>query len=235
MAANAIDHFSWFQWVGPLKTIPDFIVHAFFVAAVLVVGAFLAHSKLKKVRENVLPDSKMNVKTVFELYTDFILGIMRGVMGDHAPHFLPLIGSVFIYVFVSNAIGLIPGFQISTTNLSTNLAVSLTVFVYYNAMGIKENGLGGYMKHFMGPIIWLAPLMLIIELIGHVVRPLSLSLRLAGNMNGDHMVLGIFSELVPIGVPVIFLFLGLFVSLVQAFVFSLLSMIYIAMATAHDH
>ena len=83
--------------------------------------------------------------------------------------------------------------------------------------------------------MWLGSLILVIELIGHLVRTLSLSLRLAGNMNGVLMVLGIFSELVPIGVPVIFLFLGLFVSLVQAFVFSLLSMIYIAMATAHDH
>jgi F-type H+-transporting ATPase subunit a len=101
-------------------------------------------------------------------------------------------------------------------------------------MGLKENGVG-YLKHFLGPLIWLAPLLLPIELISHMVRPASLGLRLAGNMTGDHTVLGIFLNLVPIGVPMVFYVLGLFVCFLQAFVFSLLSMVYISMATAHDH
>jgi F-type H+-transporting ATPase subunit a len=129
---------------------------------------------------------------------------------------------------------LIPGFVPPTDNINTNLAMSLTVFVYYHIMGVKAHGLKGYLKHFMGPILWLAPLIFVTEIIGHCVRPLSLSLRLFGNITGDHLVLGIFSNLVPVLVPVAFLALGLFVSFIQAFVFSLLSMIYINLATAHE-
>jgi len=131
-------------------------------------------------------------------------------------------------------LGLIPGFLPPTDNINTNLAIALTVFVYYHIMGIKAHGVKNYLKHFMGPILWLGPLMIVIELIGHCVRPISLSLRLFGNITGDHLVLGIFSGLVPILVPVVFMALGLFVSFIQAFVFSLLSMIYINLATAHE-
>lgn len=101
-------------------------------------------------------------------------------------------------------------------------------------MGIKENG-WGYLKHFMGPIILLAPLMLVIEVISHVVRPISLGLRLANVMKGDHTVLGIFLDLVPLFLPILFYILGIFVCFVQAFVFTLLSMVYVSMAIAHDH
>ena len=118
--------------------------------------------------------------------------------------------------------------------MNTAFAIGIFIFFTYNFLGIKENGLA-YLKHFLGPMLLLAPLMLPLEIISHVVRPMSLGLRLSGNMTGDHTVLGIFLDLVPYVVPVIFYGLGTFVSFVQAFVFTLLSMIYIAMATAHDH
>ena len=143
-------------------------------------------------------------------------------------------GALFIYILFSNLLGLIPGFLPPTDNLNTNVACALTVFIFYNYQGFKAHGFA-YLKHFMGPIWWLAPIMVVIEVISHLVRPASLSVRLFGNISGDHLVLGIFSSLVPIGVPVIFLFLGLFVSVIQAFVFTLLSMVYISLATAHDH
>jgi F-type H+-transporting ATPase subunit a len=108
------------------------------------------------------------------------------------------------------------------------------VFLYYNVVGIKTQGLKNYLGHMTGPILWLAPLIFVIELISHLVRPMSLSLRLFGNINGDHVVLGIFSDLVPLVLPVIFMALGIFVSVIQAFVFTLLSTIYIGLATAHE-
>jgi len=123
---------------------------------------------------------------------------------------------------------------LTTEMLATTLACGVVVFFYFNYVGIKEQGLIPYLKHFGGPIIFLAPLMFIIEMIGVLVRPVSLALRLFGNITGDHMVLGIFSDLVPIGVPVIFLALGIFVSFIQAFVFSLLSTIYVSLALPHD-
>ncbi len=101
-------------------------------------------------------------------------------------------------------------------------------------MGLKVNGLA-YLKHFLGPVLWLGPLMLIIEIASHVFRPLSLALRLRGNIMGDHVVLSIFSDLVPLVVPMIFYGLGIFVAFVQAFVFCLMTMVYISLSTAHDH
>jgi F-type H+-transporting ATPase subunit a len=135
---------------------------------------------------------------------------------------------------VSNLTGLIPGFLPPTSHPSTNFAISITVFLFYNYEGVRENGVG-YLKHFLGPVLFLAPMMVILELIQHIVRPASLGLRLLGNISGDHMVLGLFSDLTPLVLPVIFFGLGLFVSFIQAFVFTLLSTIYISMAIAHDH
>jgi len=118
--------------------------------------------------------------------------------------------------------------------VATNAAMAGTIFVYYNYSGFKEHGIG-YLKHFTGPVIWLAWLMLPIELIGHLVRPVSLSLRLAGNITGDHLVLGIFTDLTHFVIPIVFVGLGVFVAFVQAFVFTLLSTIYVSMAVSHDH
>ena len=142
--------------------------------------------------------------------------------------------TLFIFVLISNVLGLIPGFLPPTSHLTVNFGCALVVFVYYNYCGFKENGVG-YLKHFMGPVIWLAPLMIVVEIIGHSVRPFSLSLRLFGNINGDHMLVGTISELIPILASVPFLFLGLFVAFLQAFIFTLLTMVYISMSTAHNH
>jgi F-type H+-transporting ATPase subunit a len=108
------------------------------------------------------------------------------------------------------------------------------VFLVYNYFGFKEHGIS-YLKQFAGPVLWLAPLMFVIELLSHLFRPMSLSIRLFGNMFGDHMVLSIFSGLVPLIVPIIFMILGIVVSLIQAFVFSALSSVYIALAVSHEH
>lgn len=208
-------------------------------AALIMVSLLFCGVIVKKAFSNrasrILPTEKASLSNLFEIGVGSILKLMEDIMGDRARQFFPLIGSIFIFIFISNVIGLIPGFVSPTGNINTNFAISLTVFLYYNFIGIKTQGVKSYLHHLMGPIIWLAPLMFVIELIGHLARPMSLAVRLYGNMTGDHMVLQIFSGLTPYVVPVIFLGLGLFVCFIQAFVFSLLTIIYISLATEVEH
>lgn len=205
------------------------------VAGVLLLAGWVANRRLRHVEKCLVPKSKPTPSTLFEVIVEAILGLMEGVMGKRAWKYFPLIGASFIYIFVCNIVGLIPGLAPPTDNINTNAACAVIVFLYYNTVGIKEHGFINYAKHFMGPVIWLGPLMLVIELVSHIVRPVSLSVRLFGNMTGDHLVLGVFSELTPLFVPIIFLGLGLFISFIQAFVFSLLSIVYIALATEEGH
>lgn len=209
------------------------------VVTALVAGGLylLANAVMKaydEVDDPVIPDPKVSLRGIIEMSIQGLLSLFEGMLGERAKTFLPLLGTVFIYIFVSNMLGVIPGMPPPTGNINTNYAVALVVFIFYNYQGYKEHG-KGYLKHFMGPIVWLAPLIVVIEVLSHFVRVLSLSVRLFGNINGDHMVLGIFSNLLPPVIPVIFLCLGIFVAFIQAFVFTLLSTIYVSMAVSHDH
>ena len=246
-----------FTWLGSL--IPEGLHLAFgqevrlahsVLVMVLVLGvALLARASLMRStsgREGLVPDADLKPKNLFELYTESMLNMVRGILGkDDGDFYFPMIAGIFLYIFVSNVLGVLPGFAPPTAHLNTNLPIALSVFLVYNIAGIIRQGPKDYIKHLMGPIIWLAPLMFTIEVISHLVRPLSLSIRLYGNMSGDHLVLEIFMNELPQvvgavlgwGIPVIFLGLGIFVSLIQAFVFSLLSLLYIALAveTSDDH
>jgi F-type H+-transporting ATPase subunit a len=230
-------HFTWLGWLTDERVNEHniHVVTAGLIVLFLLVATLLVYRKLRRTEERLIPEPKTTLTNIFEVAVENILGLIEGIVGPDAKKFFPLIGTIFIYIFLCNVVGLIPGFLPPTDNINTNVSIALTVFVYYHVMGIKAHGIGGYLKHFLGPIIWLGPLVAVIEVIGHAVRPVSLSLRLLGNIVGDHLVLGIFSNLVPLFVPVIFMALGLFVSFIQAFVFSLLSTIYIALATAHEH
>jgi F-type H+-transporting ATPase subunit a len=182
----------------------------------------------------LIPAPTISLRNLFEVIVESLTNFVDSVMGHDGQIYLPVVATMFIYIFINNVFGLLPGFSPATDNLNTTLSIGLFSFVLYNIEGVRANGLA-YVKHFLGPLIWLAPLMLPIEIISQMVRPLSLGLRLFGNMTGDHTVLSIFLDLVPLGIPIIFYALGLFVCFVQAFVFSLLSMVYLSMATAHDH
>ena len=228
-------------WLGerirPLSWIDESTVHiasAALAAIILLILAVFAHFSLRKTEKHLIPSSKMTISGIFDVVSEGILKMMEGVMGKGAIRYLPLIGTLFLYIFFCNLFSVIPGLVPPTDNINTNIPCAVIVFFYYNIVGIKEQGLKKYLGHFAGPIIWLAPLLFAIELSSHLVRPLSLSVRLFGNITGDHMVLGIFSELVPVLIPVIFLFLALFVAFIQAFVFSLLSTVYIALAVEHE-
>jgi F-type H+-transporting ATPase subunit a len=231
--------FTWLSLIPGMDHAPSHVVMGIAVAAVLVLATFVARAQLVRVMRapngGIVPDSKLTFRNFFEIVAESLYNLTVSVIGEHdAPRFFPIIGTLFMFIFASNILGLIPGFLPPTDNMNTTLALGAFVFLYYNYMGFKEHGFA-YLKHFMGPVIWLAPLMIIIELVGHLARPLSLALRLRGNIQGDHLVLGIFSGLVPYLVPVIFYGLGVFVSFIQAFVFCLLTMVYISMSTSHDH
>jgi len=182
----------------------------------------------------LIPPPRFGLRNLFEMLADAIYGLMEGVLGPKdAKRFLPIIGSVFFFILFSNLLGLIPGFLPPTATLKTTVVLGVMVFLLTHIFGLRAHGLA-YLKHFLGPVWWLAPLMLPIELVSHVARPVSLSLRLLGNIVADHKVATVFFAMVPLLVPVPFLVMGVLVSVVQAVVFSLLSTIYISTAIAHE-
>lgn len=209
------------------------VLHAGLTFIILFVIAFLISSRYKK--DSTLPtDNTFSVANLMELAVGGLLNFMKQNMGEHAGKFLPLIGTTAFFILISNLMGSIPGFDPPTANLNTTVACALVIFVATHYVGIRTHG-ARYIKHFLGPVWWLAPVMLIIETISHFARILSLSIRLYGNMFGDHTVLAIFMGLVPLLIPVIFMGLGIFVALVQAFVFTLLSILYISGALEEAH
>lgn len=202
----------------------------------ILVGT-IYRAKISAVKNATIPDRGITFRNVFEALGQFIYNLARNIMGEaEAKKYFTVIMLLFTVVFTNNLIGLLPGFLPPTDNFNTTLALGIFVFLYYNYQGIRAQGIVGHIKHFMGPVWYLAILIFPIELISHTVRPLSLGLRLKGNMEGDHLVLSIFSGLVPYIVPIPFYVIGLFVCFMQAFVFTLLTMVYISLATAHhDH
>lgn len=206
------------------------------IALLLIVLSIAATRKVKKefTDQDLIPDEKLSLRNIMELLVSGIAKIMEDSMGHIWPKFLRLVGSLGIFILFCNLSGLFPGFLPPTESVNTTAACALVVFFATHYYGFKEHGFA-YLKHFMGPFWWLAPLMMPIEIISHLARPLSLTLRLFGNIFGDHMVGAIFFGLLAIGLPVATLILGVFVSFVQAFVFCLLTMVYLAGAVAHEH
>jgi F-type H+-transporting ATPase subunit a len=214
------------------------LVHVMGALLVLVFIAFAASRYAVAVSGSgdagLVPPPRLNLRNLFEVLADTVLGLMAGVMGEKAAkRYLPLVGTLFIFILFSNLLGLIPGFLPPTETLKTNLALSVTVFVLSHVFGVREHGLK-YFKHFLGPIWWLIPLMLPIELISHIARPVSLSMRLMGNIVGDHKLVGVFFGILPFLLPVPFMVMGVLVCVVQAVVFSLLTTVYISQAVAHE-
>lgn len=202
------------------------ITHSILVS-ILLIGVCI-YTRLRT-PPTVVPSDRVSLGNLVEVGVEFICGLIEENMGHNGRRFIHIIGAVFIFILVSNLLGIFPGFLPPTENININAGCAIIVFLYYQAIGFLEHG-PSYLRHFAGPIWWLAPFMFIIELIGHLARPFSLSIRLFGNIMGDHKVLEIFSSLVPVGIPVFNLALGTFVALIQALVFSLLSTIYISLA-----
>ncbi|MGE0614791.1 MAG: F0F1 ATP synthase subunit A [Bacteriovoracia bacterium] len=231
--------FLWFHQIPFLAGLPIHVVSALFVGVMLIAVTWIARLQLKRSMQSVdgglVPAPRWTFLNFFEIMAEKLYSFAEGILGEHqTKRFYPFIGSLFLFIFISNLLGLLPGFRPPTDDLNTTVALGTIVFVYYNYLGFKENGMA-YLKHFMGPVWWIAPMIFLIEVISHFVRPISLGLRLRGNIFGDHMVLSVFSELTPYIVPTIFYGLGAFVCFIQAFVFTILTMVYISLSTAHDH
>jgi F-type H+-transporting ATPase subunit a len=217
------------------------IVTLWCVCLFLVAMAGIARLGLNSIRakggkEQYIPTSSVGIRAIFELYTEAIFNMIANVLGKKdAKSFYWLLGGLFLFIFSCNLISVMPGGLPPTDNVNTNLAMSLTVLVVYVVAGISRTGLG-FFKHLAGPVWWLAPLIFAIEAVGvFVIRPASLTLRLFGNINGDHLVFGIMSDLLPVVLPSLFLGLGIWVSFLQAFVFTLLSSIYIMLSVDDGH
>jgi F-type H+-transporting ATPase subunit a len=218
-------------------------VHHVFSTAVVVllltVMAWIARAHFSQ-KDAVVPPERFGVANFFELTVETLLGLMTNIIGRDARRYFPLVGGLGFYVFFSNIIGLVPGLAPPTDNLNTTAGCGLVVFLYYNYQGLRSNGLN-HIAHMANPSgVWwgwfLAPLMFPIELFSHLVRPISLAMRLMGNMIGDHAVLFAFAGLVPVLVPLPFYVLGFLVCCIQAAVFCILATVYIGMAVqTHEH
>lgn len=174
-------------------------------------------------------------QNVFEVVINGIEEFMVGVTGEDGRYLFPLIGTLAFFILISNYMGMIPGFFGPTANVNTTLACAIIVVFYTHVIGVKFHG-PAYIKHFMGPIWWLSPLIFVVEVIGHLARVLSLSIRLFGNIFGEELVLAILMFLAGLYLaPLPVMFLGLFTGGVQAFIFCLLSMMYFAGAIEHAH
>lgn len=185
-------------------------------------------------RRRLSPDKPGTLQHVFELIYEFIANTISEVGVHHGERFIYYIGTIFIFILSMNLIGLVPGLDSPTNDIHVTVGLAVVTFFYYNIMGFRELGLG-YLKQFAGPVAWLAPLMIPIELISHFVRPLSLSVRLFGNMFAGEQVTGIFLSLTFLVIPIVFMVLHIFVAVVQTYVFTLLATIYVGGATSHEH
>ena len=224
------------------------VVGAAVVTTVLTAAGFRVRAKLRNLDANILPEPRISLVNLSTTIVGGIRGLLDGMIGHGSDKYIPLIGSIFFFILLSNLSGLIPGFPPPTENINTNFALALVSWVAFLWAGFSEHGVG-YIKQFTGGLppkgygagitallSLIAVLVFALEFFGQVViRPLSLTLRLWGNINGDHTLISVFNGLVPLLIPCVFLILGILVSLIQAVVFSLLSAVYIKLAVSHDH
>jgi F-type H+-transporting ATPase subunit a len=241
------EHNTVLQLVG----IPHHYNHvagAALVTAALTLVGLRVKTQLRNMDEKVLPEAKVSLLNLSASLVGMFKGLLDGMIGHGAEKYIPLIGSIFLFILLSNLSGLIPGFPPPTENVNTNAALAVISWLAFVSSGFREHGLG-YIKTFTGGLppkgygalitmmlSGIALLVFGIEFVGQIIiRPLSLTLRLWGNINGDHILVGVFNNLVPLFIPIIFLILGIFVSVIQSLVFSLLSSVYIKLAVSHDH
>jgi F-type H+-transporting ATPase subunit a len=211
---------------NPEHLIPDYVVMSIIAAGLLIL--FFAVSSRKP---QLIPSKLQNV---MELIIQFFESLLADLIGEEGKKYLPLVGTVGLFILACNLLGLVPGMMSPTSKLNVTAGCALTVFIYYHWQGIKAQGLFKYLKHFMGPIPLLAPLMVPIEIISHFSRPLSLSMRLFGNIFAEELLILIMASIIPFLLPLPFMAIAIITAVVQAYVFVLLSCIYIAGAVVHE-
>lgn len=227
--------------------------HTFFALVaglLLLLFAVKARASLRMAKDPVIPAAELGSRNIAELLVQLVMTQSDAIIGIRGRKYVPFFATFFFFILLSNLLGLVPGFVPPTGNLNTTLGLALVSFVGYNVIGGREQGIN-YLKHFFGPMtslpgksiigkLALVPVLLIsvifffiLEAFSHGFRPVSLSLRLFGNMMGDHQVIEAFISLTKLVIPVAFYLMGTLVSVIQAFVFTLLSMIYVALAVSH--
>jgi F-type H+-transporting ATPase subunit a len=210
----------------PNHLVPDYIVMSLIVAVVLILLFSLAARRIE-----LIPSKS---QSILELIIQAFESQLTEIVGEQGRKYLPLIATVGIFIFAANLIGLVPGMMSPTSKLNVTVGCALVVFLYYHWQGIKAQGPVNYLKHFFGPIPALAPLLLPIEIISHFSRVVSLSIRLFGNIFAEELLIVVMASIIPFFLPLPFMAIAIFTSLIQAFVFVLLSCIYIAGAVAHE-
>jgi len=206
----------------------DFITMQLLVVAILVVLFAVLRPRLSVDRPGKLQHT-------FELIFEFVKGQADDQVAYHGERYVAYFGTIFLFILSANLIGIIPGFESPTMTPSVPAGCAVATFCYYNYMGLRANGVIGYLAHFCGPIWWMAPLMIPIEIVSHLARPMSLTIRLFANMFAGEQVTNVFLGLMPLVLPAAFMGLHVFVSLLQAYIFMLLTMMYVGGAVAHEH
>jgi F-type H+-transporting ATPase subunit a len=205
-----------------------------FVMLLVLLVAARVRSRLNRTDEAIIPEDTLTLRTFMEAFLGYFYDLAKSIMdAERAKKYFPLIGTAAVFVFFANVMALIPGMPVATSNLNITLGCGLVVFVLFNAYGLMTNGFG-YIKHLAGPAWYLAWLMFPIEVISLCVRPLTLGVRLMVNMAADHLMLGLFLSLVAVLVPIPIMVLGCLVVLIQTLVFTMLTCIYIGLATEHE-
>jgi F-type H+-transporting ATPase subunit a len=209
--------------------IPDHIVMILLIALGLVGFAAWMRGRLSV-------DNPTRVQHLLEVILEAIQSLAKEVIGKDTRKFVPLIFTLAIYILAGNLLGLIPGFLSPTSNLNVTASCAICVFIYYNYQGIRKHGFLKYLKHFAGPVWWLAWLLFPVEIISHMARPFSLSMRLFGNIFAEELIIGSLNKYIfPFLTSVPVMFLALFASTIQAFIFVLLTMVYISGAVEDAH
>jgi F-type H+-transporting ATPase subunit a len=203
-----------------------------FAMEILVLGLLFIFFVLVRLSLNV--ENPGPIQQIAEMLHGFVSGQADSIIGHGSQRYVMFTTCVLMFVLLSNLLGMVPGLLAPTSVATVPLGVALLCFFYYHFYGVRENGFG-YFKQFVGPIWWISWMMLPIELISHLARVLSLTVRLYANMFAGEMVTLVFFSLVPIGIPIVFMGLHLGVALIQAYIFMLLTMIYVSQAVAHDH
>jgi F-type H+-transporting ATPase subunit a len=227
--------FTWLHTLGHLEGAWEHIGASVLVTLALVVFAIRVRGSLSNTEAAIVPDEGMTARNVAEWFVEAITGIAKSAIPEHPERYVPLLATFFVFILLGNLLGLVPGFAPPTSTFNITFALGCVSFGAYHAYGVKAQGLGNYLKHFMGPVLFIAPLMVVIEVFSHAFRPVSLGVRLYANMFADHTVIEIFTDLTRAVIPVAFYGLGFFVCIVQSFVFTMLSAIYIAGAVSHGH
>ena len=213
----------------------------------LLIASWQVQRQLRTAKGGVLPDEGITLRNLFEVLVEGLSTLAEQTIGPEYRRWFPLVGSIFFFILISNLLGLVPGVGGATSDINTGFAWAIIAFCAYNYVGIRKHGLA-YIYQFMGPSLFtlhlfgkhfhvraLAPLMLMIEVPLHFARIATLSIRLLANMFADHTVVAVWLTLVPAVIPAVFLGLGLVIAFIQAFVFSLLTMIYIGLALEEAH